>query len=223
ITSISEIGKAKVVAAELVGDVEFCNNRGTPDRTDDLFLRTDGPVYYDESKHLIFTEKPVRLEDSQEKPQPMIITADGMDVELTPPYASPGGGNAATSLSEKKSRPKASSRPSQPDTISGVDRITLRSHVQMDLYVDPRSGFMSANSSPKVPAAAAPSAGAGSRSAAAATAKYHVHITTQVPFIYDIPKDFGMFEMCHKPSNLPSRVHVTRQHLEPGSKDEKRD
>jgi lipopolysaccharide export system protein LptA len=224
ITSISEIGKAKIVAAELVGNVQISNNRGTPDRTDDLYMSTEGPVYYDEPKHLIFTKKPVRLEDSQEKPQPMIITAVGMDVELTPPDAAPAAGGAANSSSEKKSRSKASTRPGQPETISGVDRITLRSQVQMDLYVDPRSGFMSADSSPKGPAAAAITATSKtSVSAGAAPDKDHVQITTQGPFVYDVTRDFGVFEMVHKPSNLPSRVHVTRQHLEMGAKDEKKD
>jgi lipopolysaccharide export system protein LptA len=224
INSISEIGKAKIVAAELVGNVQISNNRGTPDRTDDLYMSTEGPVYYDEPKHLIFTKKPVRLEDSQEKPQPMIITAVGMDVELTPPDAAPAAVSAANSSSEKKSRPKASARPGQPETISGVDRITLRSQVQMDLYLDPRSGFMSAESSPKGPAAAAVTAASkGSVSAGAAPDKDHVQITTQGPFVYDVTKDFGVFEMVHKLSNLPSRVHVTRQHLEPGAKDEKKD
>jgi lipopolysaccharide export system protein LptA len=221
ITSISEIGKAKIVAAELIGDVIISNNRGTPIRTDDLFMNTDGPVYYDESTHHIFTSEVVRLHDLQSKPKPMEITAEGMDIDLTPPEAAPVGGNAAAPSSDKRGRLRASSRSSQPETISGVDRITLRTNVQMDLYVDPRSGFMSADSSPKVPVAAAK--GPGGRSATSVPDKDHVQITTQGPFVYDVPKDFGVFEISHKPSPLPSRVHVTRQHLETGAKEEKKD
>jgi lipopolysaccharide export system protein LptA len=206
ISSISEIGKAKIVGAELIGDVEIRNNRRTPDRADDLFIRTEGPVYYDEPKHLIFTDKVVRLEDSQSQPQPHNITAIGMEVYLTPPDSA-----AATPPDKKKAK-------SSPDGISGVDRIRLRSVVQMDLYVDSRSGFMATNNGAKpLPTPASPTQQKGT---AAPPAKDHVQITTQGPFTYDVPKDLAVFEISFKPSPLPSRVHVIRNHLETGKTDE---
>lgn len=210
IASISEMGKAKIVAAELRKDVEVTNNRRTPQRDDDLFLTTEGPLYYEESKHLIYTKAEVRLQDTQSKPEPTNITAEGMDVFLTPP--DPPG----------KSKPSPAPRKTQQETISGVDRITLRSTVQMDLYVDPRSGFMSANMSPNGPKSAlnGDSKGPIARSAPTPVAKDHVQITTQGPFTYDVHKDFAVFEISYKPSPLPSRVHVTRTHLETGNKDE---
>ena len=225
INSISEVGRAKIVAAVLIGGVEISNNRSTPGREDDLFLYTEGPVIYDDPRHLIWTKELVKLEDTQSKPEPMRITAKGMDVVLTPPEPSPGG-NASTASADTKNKRTASRGRNQPETMSGVDRITLRSQVQMDLYVDPRSGFMSADSSPKVPPAppiAQGSKGAGARGAPNAVVKDHVQITTQGPFVYDVHKDFAVFEISHKPSPLPSRVHVTRRHLEMGGKDEKND
>src|SRR5439155_15593786 len=187
INSISEVGRAKIVAAVLIGGVEISNNRSTPGREDDLFLYTEGPVIYDDPRHLIWTKELVKLEDTQSKPEPMRITAKGMDVVLTPPEPSPGG-NASTASADTKNKRTASPRRNQPETMSGVDRITLRSQVQMDLYVDPRSGFMSADSNPKVPATpplAQGSKGAGNR---VAPIKDHVQITTQGPFVYDVHK-----------------------------------
>ena len=120
------------MAAELRKDIVIVNNRRTPDRKDDdLSLSTDGPLYYEESRNLIHTDPRavVYLKDTQSKPEPNTVTAVGMNLELTPPEAN-------------KNKP-SSSRKNQQESISGVDCITLQSLVQMDLYVDPRSGFMS--------------------------------------------------------------------------------
>src|SRR5207248_4777743 len=135
ISSISEIGRAKIVAAELNGGVEISNNRSTPERRDDdLFLYTDGPVFYDDPRHLIWTDAVVRLQDMQSKPKPMIITAIGMDVLLTPPENVPAGGNATIAAVDKKNAKVTPARRNPPETVSGVDRITLRTQVQMDLH-----------------------------------------------------------------------------------------
>jgi hypothetical protein len=221
IHSISEIGKAKIVAAELNGSVLISNNRGTPKIwTDDLFLSTEGPVFYDEPRQLIWTRALVHLQDTQSRPEPMNITAIGMDVYLTPPEANSANRAASPSL-DKKAKRTPSANKDQPEAISGLDRIQLRSQVQMDLLMDPRSGFMSSGNSPRAPASPATSQGTGDRPTP--VTKDHVQITTQGPFTYDVHKDFAVFEISHKPSPLPSRVHVTRRHLEPGSKDERTD
>src|SRR5436190_3567658 len=125
INSISEVGRAKIVAAQLIGDVVISNNRSTPGPSDDLFLSTEGPVFYDDPRHLIWTNAVVRLEDSLSKPKPMEITAIGMEVDLTPPEIPPGG-NAAAPFADAKNKRTASPRRNQPETMSGVDRITLR-------------------------------------------------------------------------------------------------
>jgi lipopolysaccharide export system protein LptA len=222
INSISEVGRAKIMAAELIGDVEIANNRRTPKRDDDLSLTTDGPVYYDEPTHHIFTDKEVCLKDLQSRPDPMTITAVGMDVYLTTPEAN-SAKTATSAAGDKKNNRMASANKDQGEAISGVERILLRTQVQMDLYVDPRSGFM-AETSPRTTAASAPSsAGNGRGSPPGVPSRDHVQITTQGPFNYDVNKDFAVFEISHKPTPLPSRVHVTRIHSEPGSKDERKD
>jgi hypothetical protein len=222
ISSISEVGKAKIVAAELKEDVVIVNNRRTPEQQDDLFLSTQGRLYYEESKHLIYTPDEVRLQDSQSKPQPTNITAVGMDVYLTPPETPGAGNDLANPALAKKGKSPSHTRKTQPDTISGVDRIELRKNVQMDLYVDPRSGFMSANTAPKVskPVAAGDPISGHPHSDPTAVAKDHVQITTQGPFTYDVHRDLAVFEISHRPAFLPSRVHVTRTHLETDNKDE---
>src|SRR6266851_1878701 len=218
IVSISEIGKAKIVAAELKNDVVIVNNRRTPEQQDDLFLSTQGRLYYEESKHLIYTQDEVRLRDLQSKPEPTKITAVGMDVYLTPPET-PGVGGELTNPALAKKKPSSHPRKTQPETISGVDRIELRKNVQMDLYVDPRSGFMSANTGPLAsrPVPAGDFKASPARSVPNAD---HVQITTQGPFTYDVHRDLAIFKISHLPAFLPGRVHVTRTHLETENKDE---
>jgi lipopolysaccharide export system protein LptA len=220
IASISEMGRAKIVAAELRKDIVIVNNRRTPQREDDLFLYTHGPLYYEESKHLIYTQAEVKLEDSQSKPEPTKITAEGMDLDLTPPETTSPGDTANARLAVNKNNRSSPLRNNQQESISGVDRITLRSVVQMDLYVDPRSGFMSTNAKSSPSSPASDPLATKATSGPTVIAKDHVQITTQGPFVYDVHKDFAVFEISHKPSSLPSRVHVTRRHLETGNQDE---
>jgi hypothetical protein len=225
ISSISEVGRAKIVAAELHRGVEISNNRGTPERRDDDLVLNTEAVFYDDAQHLICTDKPVKLEDSQSRPQPMIITAIGMDVNLTPPENAPAEGNTGIAAVEKRNK-SLPARRNPPETVSGVDRITLRTQVQMDLHVDPRSGFMSTNNGGKAIATAPPAQGAKVAAAPevpAGPVKDHVQITTQGPFTYDVHKDFAVFEISHRPLPLPSRVHVTRRHSEAGNSGEKTD
>ncbi len=206
IASISEIGRAKIVAAELRKDIVIVNNRRTPQREDDLFLYTHGPLYYEESKHLIYTQAEVKLEDSQSKPEPTKITAEGMDLDLTPPETTSPGDTANARLAVNKNNRSSPLRKNQQESISGVDRITLRSVVQMDLYVDPRSGFMSTNAKSSPSSPASDPLATKATSGPTVIAKDHVQITTQGPFVYDVHKDFAVFEISHKPSSLPSRV-----------------
>ena len=45
----------KITGAELSSDIYIINNRCTPQRDDDLSLFTQGPLYYEESLHRIWT------------------------------------------------------------------------------------------------------------------------------------------------------------------------
>ena len=82
IKQVSDIGSRKIVACELVGNVNIVNNRRSARRDDDLSLFTQGPLFYQESQNHIWTDAVVRLEDLQSKPQPTTINAVGMDVYL---------------------------------------------------------------------------------------------------------------------------------------------
>jgi lipopolysaccharide export system protein LptA len=197
ITTPDQIGKSKLIAAELIGDVKITNNRRTPERYDDLVLLTQGPVYYQESMHRIWTNAVVKLMDMQSRPNPTEITAVGMDLDLT-----------------QETTKRAEAHKAKPDSISGVDQISLRSNVRMDLYVDPQSGFLA----PEKPT---PKSGAEVKSAPPpALNKDHVVITTDGPFHYDVGKDKARFDISHRQSPLSSRVHVTREHQNSTATDE---
>jgi len=129
VNSLQEISGRKVTAAELTDDIKITNNRRTTQRTDDLFLSiAHGPVFYQESKHLIWTEDKVYLRDDQSQPKPMEIRGTGMEVEL---------------LVDAPPKPGAPPpRKSKQDNISGVQRIALYTAVEMYLYVEAnRSGM----------------------------------------------------------------------------------
>ena len=50
--SEKEFGARRIVAAELIEEIEIVNNHRTPQRDDDLHLNIEkGPLYYDEAKH----------------------------------------------------------------------------------------------------------------------------------------------------------------------------
>src|SRR5262245_1518895 len=78
----ADMGKHKIVAGELKGNVDIVNNRRTPERDDDLTLFTQGPLFFKDDEHHIYTEKEVEIRDLQSKPDPMRVNARGMDVWL---------------------------------------------------------------------------------------------------------------------------------------------
>jgi lipopolysaccharide export system protein LptA len=143
----ADMGKHKIVFGEVKGNVDVVNNRRTPERDDDLTLFTQGPLFFKDDEHHIWTNVEVEIKDLQSKPDPTRVNAVGMDVWLateattsanTPP-ASPklgppvaGGPNAP-----KKNAPKK-----RPESITGVDRVALRQDVVMHLFVDSDSGFL---------------------------------------------------------------------------------
>lgn len=126
VSNFTEMGSRKIVAGELVDDVLIRNNRRTASELDDLSLHTPGPLYYREDQNLIWTLASVRMLDTQSKPEPTLITAEGMDLHLTKNDA------AAKAVPVK---PKG-------QAISGLESVHLRSTVAMYLRVDSQSGFL---------------------------------------------------------------------------------
>lgn len=189
VNNIAEIGKRKIVAGELQGNIYIQNNRRTAAQDDDLSLTTPGPMYYREDQHLIWTMAPVRMLDTQSKPEPTTITAEGLDLLLTP------------------DKPAAPGQPPAPkkDGVSGVDTVMLRSNVEMHL-IDANSGFLGETkpvdkkAKPDDPNADKPK----------------VVITTPGPFRYDVATDHARFDVPAKRGPLPEKVTVTRLSGPPG-------
>src|SRR5262245_31654343 len=85
----------------------------------------------------IQTDAVVLVTDPKSKPRPMTIAGTGMDLYL--------------STEPKPSAAAATPQPkSKSDSITGVDRISLRADVDMNLTVDPSSGFLGARNPDKV-------------------------------------------------------------------------
>jgi hypothetical protein len=210
ITNPAEMGKHKIIGGELRKDVKIVNNRRTPQRDDDLDIFTPGPLYYNEEDHHIWTEAVVELKDEQSKPNPQTVTGSGMDLYLAVeqpqpgPEQSPGTGKAGRGPQHKQKQ----------DTISGVERITLRRDVEMHLYVDSDSGFMGGpdgktarpgdKEKPKQSPAETPDG--------KAREKAHVVIRTQGPFLYNVPKAHAQFDVSVNPGPYPNSVSVIRMH-----------
>jgi hypothetical protein len=193
--SAEQVGDRKIVAGTLKGNVRIVNNRRTPQRDDDMYLYTPGPVDYQESTHHIWTQAVVKLEDVQSKPEPMRVTATGMDLYLLADERSPRPG-------------AASGRKKKGENISGVETIKLRGDVTMTLFVDSRSGFLG-NGGPEAAQAEAPKPDKTSP-AAGSPPKSKVVITTQGPFEYDLVHDIARFSISRRRGIAPDLVEVTR-------------
>jgi lipopolysaccharide export system protein LptA len=210
---VAEIGQRRIVACELAsepnpqidgdprrGQVHVGNNRSTRDPGDDLCLQTPGPVYYreasqpdlplDKARPQIHTPATVKLVDRRSQPQPTTIDAQGMQVYLDfePPEAAHGQAR----------------RPAKPrGTVSGVRRVVLPANVSMNLWMDPKEGFLASG-------AAKPSAGA----ATAPAERTNVRISTLGPFTYDVlpDADRARFDrLPPSPAQLPNNcVRVLR-------------
>jgi hypothetical protein len=205
VTNPLEMGKRKVLAAELRKDVRISNNRHTPQRDDDITLRVPGDtatVHYEELGHHIWTKDAIDIHDEQCQPKPMVVQGIGMDVILTP--------EQPTARVEQAPRRKA-----RKEGVSGVDRVVLGSAVSMELYVDSHAVLPSG---PKDKSDSKPAASADPKAAEEASQpeKAEVRITTAGPFHYDVGKDLAWFDVppsdAPGKSNLPDYVEVTRLH-----------
>lgn len=112
VSTFTEIGSRKVVGAELNGTIILTNNRRRVQRDQDLRVEFPiGPVYYDDTKHKIWTHSVVHLYDHRSKPKPHTVTGKGLEMELmteTPP-------------------PQPGNRKPQREMVSGVKWLELKS------------------------------------------------------------------------------------------------
>jgi hypothetical protein len=206
IRSPTDTSKAKIVGAELRGNIIMINNRCTPEKSDDLeVLVDDEPLFYDERNSRITTNGFVSLLDKQTRPDPTKISGHGLEMLLS-----------KDNPDDKKSavaRPKGDS--------SGIDKITLKSTVEMHLYPDSNSGFLGSS---QKPTGAAVSVQDGQMESVAVELKpgkkkepekAHVYIKTGGQFIYDVQRDVAVFESGKPNQVYPDRVCVVREPIRP--------
>jgi hypothetical protein len=117
ITSIAELGKRHLTALELSNNVCITNNRRNSRKDDDRSLTTPGPVFYHRDTNRIWTSAPVRIVDKGIKPEPMLITAEGMDLVLAP-----------------------DTKDTRNFAINGVDSVVLHANVEMH-FPECEAGF----------------------------------------------------------------------------------
>ena len=187
----------RIVAAELIDEIEIVNNHRLTERDRYLHLRIQkGPLYYDEAKHLIWTADDVHIEDDQNQP-PMDVRGQGLEVHLTPAESQPG---APTPRGKAKT-----------ESFSGVDSAIIQSNVVMHLYT--AGGFLShapeANAKAAVPVAAA-----------APPTKSDLSIFTPGQFRYEFHKegDLAHFDVLEAALARPQKadpVKVIRHSVTP--------
>jgi hypothetical protein len=200
VKSIAELSNRKIVAAELRDTISVTNNRRTVPRDDDLFLYTEGPMFYKEDQHRIWTEAEVKLGEFHGNSDPTKITADGMDLFLTTETAT----SHAMPSGAHKAKPKG-------ESISGVDHIVLRANVEMHLFVDSRSGFLAPGKpNPNVKAGQKAVSSGPAALPASPAEKSEVVIQTDGPFRYDATTDRARFDIPDQPGSLKKQVTVTR-------------
>ncbi len=194
ITTVTDMGKHRIVAGEIAGNIEIVNNRRTLARDDDLIVTmSKGPLYYNQPQQRIWSDDFVTLLDTQSRPEPTRISGKGLDIDLL-----------AEQPANDPNHPVVRKKP--VENITGVKTLTLRSSVDMHLYVDGKSGFL--DSTPKTQSQPQPPPEARK------TEKAHVIIKCQGPFKYDMLKDFARFDIPApnpaQPSRFPEQVTVAR-------------
>ena len=196
IGSLAELSRRKVIAVELGGrgGVKLANNRRTLANNDDLELRIrdGGKLYYEEARNLIWTESHIQLLDTQSKPRPTEITAQGMEILL----AKDASINAPPK--DKGAKPAPAAKAPDASPFGGIERVTLKSNVDMHLHVDNGSAFMN------------PGADATKKPKAGTEEKSHIHVKTNGKFVYELTKEHARFDAPEANGQLADRVTVTR-------------
>jgi lipopolysaccharide export system protein LptA len=213
VKTLAEIGERRIVGCELESDphtlshdprrgmIFVVNNRSTPTTDDDLVLETPGPVYYreaaqanlplDKARPQIWTAAAVRMVDHRNAPDSTTITAQGMQIFL-----------AVDSPEQQQKNAQAQKAKSKSSSVSGVRRVILPSNVAMNLWMDPKEGFLATGAKPQQPPAADKPA-----------ERSHVLITTLGQFTYDVlaEGDRARFDRLPPSANqLGDCVHVVR-------------
>lgn len=197
IRSFSDIGKSKIIAANIEHRIRIRNNRRTKTKDDDILMSIEtGPLFYDSRLNRIWTQKYVRLEDFQSKPIPHLIKGAGMRIDLI-------------AEDEKQVAKKKKEEEGSLHNVSGVERITLLSNVEMNLYVDARSSFLSSQSpTPSKPKKKKP------ENDKSPPEKAHLLIRTPGQFVHDLLTNEATFELPKqkgsRPLKSPKFVTVTR-------------
>lgn len=203
IGTLLDMSKAKIAGAELQDEIVIVNNRRKPHSNEELVVwMPKGPLYYQaqsppvpgaERKPEVYTDEWLKLTDNQTKPEPTQISAKGMEMFLT--------------VDNPAQREQTSPHKPRGESISGVERIYLRSDVEMILYSDPREGFMATGAKPPAQVNAATAKPARTES----PEKSQINIKTAGPFTYDVQKDFAVFEVPAKANqHVPQPVMVRR-------------
>lgn len=188
IRTLSDMGRHKIVAGRISGNVRIRNNRLTKTQNDDLVMEVPvGTLFYDQMRNQIWTEEFVRIYDYQSKPKPHTIDGKHMIVDLTVDRSMP--------------KPTVKKENDTVHGITGVKRFSLKGWVTMNLYVDGDSGFLGSSKRKKEKSAPKP------------RKKSHVQIKTHGPFIYDMREDVAEFHIPENKGGLlgqPEFVTVTR-------------
>lgn len=194
ISNTAELGNRKVVGVELkckpdnkLGIV-VKNNRYTPEENDDveLFIDPNSPVFFDEKRNLIWTGGIVKLLDKQSRPHPTNISSRGLELYLAKDSKDP----------RKQPQGKAANK---GGGLTGVEKLVLRSNVDMHLWVDSSSGFLG-NDSPK--------------KNRPEPEKAHLFVKTNGTFVYEVRSDKAIFESppLNPKAATPDEVLVMREH-----------
>jgi lipopolysaccharide export system protein LptA len=221
IQTLADMGKYRIIAGQIAGNVRIVNNRRTLNRDDDICLDVvKGPLYYNQATQKIWTDDFVRLVDGPGRPEHNDISGQGMEIDL---------------VSETPQGPgQARVRRQQFDHITGVNRIQIKSAVDMRLYVDARSGFLNSGKPDQAPPTGGdrvhPSGGKAGRTGTQAVTpaqKAQLIIKTPGPFDYDLRREFARFDVPPprpgQAMRLPECVNVVRVHKEPGQQGRKLD
>ena len=191
-----DIGRSHV-AAQIAGEVLLVNNRRSAGRDDDIsvYLR-NGPLFYRQQDQRIWTDDVVYLRDDSSKPRPTEIRGHGMILDLL----------AEAPAAARTGRP----RKQQVDNITGVRRVRLLSTVDMHLYVDSGSGFLSSTNQHRRRRWRNRERRSRSRLRRSLTCTS----SHPGPFSYDMQKEFARFDIPsgyrQHPANLPEHVTVDR-------------
>jgi len=210
VANYSELNNRKIIAIELIGGrpgPTIASNRRTAEKNDDIdILVTNGHVFYEERRNMIWTDGIVSLTDHQSKP-PTTVRGRGMKMLL------------AKDTSPNRAKPTSKAAPSKPRNDSNsVEKVILESNVEMHFWVDAQAGFMGGTPNVKQPIAATPPSPPLVKGGKAGAERAHIHIHTAGSFVYDLIKEAAWFESPQSREGLvkaddplaPEQVHVQR-------------